>query len=403
MPATRPPVLVALVRTLFACLLGLSLACGEEPSAPADPAGSPRDGIPEGAIELRIDVPTGAVRIAPPAPALTARASGPAYSLVGNEIVGLQTSDCTFVPQSKRKTRCLFSLALVNRSPAIDLVTATSFPRPPAGAFGILVFPLTAGALGVPGGSATASPEWDVAPSNFFNDFSGCTISTTSDCYRSELYPSPLQAGQTTAPRIVGFDVDKGAQSVSVYVVVAADLRDHYQLTTTSLLPAGDRSGTVGGEGSVTSGYLAGDGRTNVGNRMFFGFDLSSLPSDAIIVSARLQAADVGGGSGDPYSTMGDLLLDHVDVGASLDATDFAASALSSHIAILSQVRAGAKDAEVTAAVAADVAAGRSTSDFRAGFRDLTDGDSEIDTAVFLDDTFSPGLGPRLVVVYRRP
>jgi hypothetical protein len=186
--------------------------------------------------------------------------------------------------------------------------------------------------------------------------------------------------------------------------VVAADLRDHYRLMTTALVPDGDRSGYLeqDGSGSLQT-YLAGDGRTNLGNRMFFGFDLSSLPSDAIIVSARLQATDNGAGSGDPYATMGDLLLDHVDVGASLDGTDFAAPALSSGIAILSHVRAGAKDAEVTAAVAADVAAGRSTSDFRAGFRDLTDGDSSIDTAVFQSDSYDPGHGPRLVVVYRRP
>ncbi len=403
----RHPLTASLVRPLLVCAIAVSASCGTQTDSPAGPAELPQDRVPEGAIELRIDVPTGAVHVVPPAPArapaLATAPNAPAYSLVGSEIVGLETSSCTFVPQSKRKTRCILSLALTNRSPSTDLVTPTSFPRPPAGTFGILVFPLTAAALGVPGGSAVPSPEWDLEPANFFNDYSACTISTTSDCYRSELYPSPLKAGQTTAARTVGFDIDKEAQSVSVYIVVAADVRDHYALTTTTLLPVGSRSGNVEETGDVSPGFLAGDGITNRAVRMFFGFDLTTLPSDAIIVSARLQANDNGGGSGDVYESLGDLALDHVDLGASLDATDFSSPALKSGIAILSHVRAGAKEAEVTSALAADIAAGRTTSDYRARFPTLTDNDGQLDTIVFLSDDFSPGLGPRLVVVYRRP
>jgi hypothetical protein len=85
---------------------------------------------------------------------------------------------------------------------------------------------------------------WDNAPANFFNDFGGCVSGKTSDCYRWESFGSPLYAGETSAARTVGFDVDKAAQSVSAYIVVAADLRDNPPETVT-ILPEGPLCGWV--------------------------------------------------------------------------------------------------------------------------------------------------------------
>ena len=82
-------------------------------------------------------------------------------------------------------------------------MTPTTFPKPPQGE-GLLVFPYTAAALGVPGGGAVPNALWDEAPINFFNDFGGCAGGKTSDCYRWERYSSPLAAGETSAARTSG-------------------------------------------------------------------------------------------------------------------------------------------------------------------------------------------------------
>ena len=61
-------------------------------------------------------------------------------------------------------------LALENRLQFSDLVTPTSFPKPPAGVDRILVFPFTSAALGLPGGAATV-PEGPTpaGATTFFN------------------------------------------------------------------------------------------------------------------------------------------------------------------------------------------------------------------------------------------
>jgi hypothetical protein len=100
--------------------------------------------------------------------------------------------------------------------------------------------------------------------------------------------------------------------------------------------------------------------------RGYMRFDLSSLPPGASIASATLvtyqDAVD-----GAPFDT-GSVVLDHVDLGPGLDKDDDGAAPLPGGLlfATLSTSAApGERAVDVTAAVQADLAGGRSTSDFR--------------------------------------
>src|SRR5690606_21072881 len=92
-----------------------------------------------------------------------------------------------------------------------------------------LVFPYAAGAIGVNGGSAVPSPDWDEQPANFFNDVAACGRGE-SDCYRWERFTAPLLAGTRSETHVVGFDIPKSALSVGMYIVVAADIREPRQI-----------------------------------------------------------------------------------------------------------------------------------------------------------------------------
>jgi hypothetical protein len=138
--------------------------------------------------------------------------------------------------------------------------------------------------------------------------------------------------------------------------------------------------------------------------RGFVRFDRSSLPPGATVVSAtlRLHQSAV---TGAPYATHGDVLVDHVDIGTSLDAGDFGALPLIPALGTLSD-DAGieSKDVDVTAAVLADVLAGRTTSDFRLYFPLPTDGDGAEDYVQFddVEGHFGDGV-PVLEVEYLPP
>src|SRR3954468_1117166 len=159
----------AAVRGYTALLLLLTTACSSEsmptapegPTAPADLAGA--------AFQLNIDVSTGRVSVIPPREAAAGSSTVPgalSLSLVGNDVVTLHATDCSFttVPNNSRQKRCTLGLALENRLRLVDLVTPTTFPKPPAGTDGLLVFPFTSAALGLPGAGATPTTAWDNAP-----------------------------------------------------------------------------------------------------------------------------------------------------------------------------------------------------------------------------------------------
>ncbi len=150
------------------------------------------------------------------------------------------------------KVRVTFDVALTNRLNSTTFVTPT-FPRPPAGQAGLLLFPFQA--TTTPARLAIKpSPEWNGdgsagsgAPWNFLGN---ATCFWGRECYRWEAYPTPLAPKQTTSPRTVGFDVDKRATSFTAYLVLAADLQDSP--------PTPGNGGLAGTVTSLQRGPLAG-------------------------------------------------------------------------------------------------------------------------------------------------
>ncbi|MGH7581103.1 MAG: hypothetical protein ACREM9_13065, partial [Gemmatimonadales bacterium] len=132
------------------CALGLAAAMACSPDSPATgpefPTAPPD--LAESAYELRIDVASGRITVtAPPALVRVVPATGStmANSLLGRDAVRLHPTDCSFsvIPNNSKQKRCTLNLAIENLLQFTDLVTPTTFPRPPQGTTGLLVFPYT--------------------------------------------------------------------------------------------------------------------------------------------------------------------------------------------------------------------------------------------------------------------
>ncbi|MCA9313995.1 MAG: hypothetical protein H6806_01875 [Planctomycetes bacterium] len=146
-----------------------------------------------------------------------------------------------------------------------------------------------------------------------------------------------------------------------------------------------------------------GDVSSNTQRRGLLRFDLSSIPAGAEIEDAELRIGQYSITSG-PYSTLGDVTVDHVSMGVHFDGPDFAGGTLASNIGILSTNTAlEEKSLNVKQRVINDLNAGRSTSDFRLRFQLVTDSDNVMDEAEFNNafDIGGNGQIPRLIVRYR--
>ena len=73
-------------------------------------------------------------------------------------------------------------------------------------------------------------------------------LTPPSDCYRWEAFGASLAAGGSTATQMVGFDVDPAVSTFTVYVALAADIRER-------AIPAG-KGGIAGNVTSGTRGAL---------------------------------------------------------------------------------------------------------------------------------------------------
>jgi hypothetical protein len=166
------------------------------------------------------------------------------YSILAGDVVELTTSAFTasavgqFTPG---KVRVNFDVNVTNRLSSVELITPT-FPTPPAGVSGVLLFPfenvtiVTSGGTTVGGdgteviveqpsrGAVEPSIDWDGAPHNFFND-AGCS-GAANDCYRYQTFATPLAAGGTSEAQTVGFDIDPTVGRFRARLIVAADLRN---------------------------------------------------------------------------------------------------------------------------------------------------------------------------------
>lgn len=217
--------------------------------------------------QVRVTQDQGATSITGPGFSLSGSGpgpSGPNFSILAGDVVQLSTSNFTasavgqFTPN---KVRVNFDVNITNRLPGIELITPT-FPEPPAGVQGILLFPYqivvttTTGGTSVGGdgtdvivelpnrGNVESSIDWNGtgaagsgAPHNFFND-ANCAPGS-SDCYRWEGFAVPLAAGGTSEARSVGFDIDPTVSNFRARLIVAADLR------ATGATPVGTIQGSV--------------------------------------------------------------------------------------------------------------------------------------------------------------
>jgi hypothetical protein len=373
------------------------------------------------AFLLTIDVATGEITIHGPS---TYARGGASYSLLGDEAVGLRTTNCSWSDLSKKIRRCSFDLAIENLLSSVDLVTPTTFPRPPHASdgtplSGIFVFPFAAAALGVTGGSATPSPDWDNPPANFFNDFAGCQGGKTSDCYPSKTFPSPLEAGRMTDYLRVGFDVDRSAHSVSVYVVVAADLSDRGGLAPglyQSVLEPDECSVTgahespglpepqysVFPQSPLTVGKSRtssqGDGATTTETRTFCAFTLPTEIANTEILSANLRLYQESATSG-AYDLLTDVIAESVDYGDVLEGADFFLPALQTLPNPFSTNDViEYKSANALQAVLGDLAAARTRSQFRLRFSGSISSENGSGSVTFSNNESSNP--PQLVIVY---
>jgi hypothetical protein len=316
----------ALLLSLGLTAAALSACDSDRTAAPSLPESPETPDLTGQAFRLSIDTRTGQVDVAAPAASrVSTGANRPSFSLIGQEAAEIRADAvaCVPIPANLKLKRCSFLLEVENQLAATDFITPTSFPRPPQGVSGILLFPWSttiAGATGV----AVPSPDWDRGPADFFNDYHVCSAGVKSDCYRSEIVPSPLYAGQSSGGHRVGYDVPAATTTISAYVVVAADLRDN-PVRTTRLNASPDISGMIGqnDEGiavfpngafnqlEVGSSLLLSGGYVRL--RTFLSFR-NFLPRGARIVAADLRV----------YSeSFGAPVVDLLDYGTTLDDTDY--------------------------------------------------------------------------------
>jgi hypothetical protein len=173
----------------------------------------------------------------------------------------------------------------------------------------------------------------------------------------------------------------------------------------------GARDGFVRSDGFVRvvgSGPGVGDlddARLGLGLRMFYSFPLREIPADAVITSMTLrvyQEATVG----QPFSDLGELLVDHVDPGDALDPDDYDGNTLTSNVGSLSRdferryAILGVEDC-----VGRDLAEERTRSWFRLRFTRDSNLDGRDDLLLVNDGENSRGTGnlPLLEIIYLRP
>lgn len=156
--------------------------------------------------------------------------------------------------------------------------------------------------------------------------------------------------------------------------------------------------------GSAAAGDVddAGNGTCMV---MLYSFDTSTLPDEAVIDLASLNVFKAGV-VGTPFADLGDLLVDHVEIGAELDPTDYDQHTLEAAIGTLaSPFPQDFMAVDVTDQVRADRVAGRRYSEFRVRFAVASDADGESDHVLLNDAENSRGNGivPLIYLQYRVP
>ncbi len=283
------------------------------PVLPSDPALTPQ--IRGAAFVFDVDRNSGRVKItAPNGGAISARLDGnggisldgtPNTSILAGDVVELTTSGLTSTTVGCAATKvCVsFQVSITNRLTGVELITPT-WPTPPAGATGPLLFPFSSVTTTTTGGSSTSGDgteiivetpsfgaiapngDWDNAPHSFFNDTDcNATVPTgaPTDCYRSEPYPTIPAAGTTTS-RTVGFTVDPTVSRFRIRALLVADLRS-------AVIAYGSVGGTV--SSAALGGPVAGV-TVSVGSRSAISDAAGAYQIDSVVVGSRTATVTAG-------------------------------------------------------------------------------------------------------------
>ena len=152
-----------------------------------------------------------------------------------------------------------------------------------------------------------------------------------------------------------------------------------------------------------TDGYFARPSvwGTNVPRDIFYAFDIMDIPPDATLISVQLVTTQIRV-TGTPYAELGGVVLaDHIEANGVFDQTTFDAEPLDEAFGTLSEdATLGQRTLDVTDQVAADRAAGRTSSEFRFRFPIGTNGDGAEDRAAFADMSGTSARVPMLVVTH---
>lgn len=184
-----------------------------------------------------------------------------------------------------------------------------------------------------------------------------------------------------------------------------SDTPSSASITVGSIAAIDGWADSAGAFDAAGGGPWVGDGTANQTVRQVWAFDLSAVPAGATVTSATVGLRQYLV-LGVPFPGFGIIVLDHVLLGADLDASDYDSVALSTPGLVSTQSVLDWRLVDVTAAVQADLAAGRTRSDFRARFDTLaSDGDSFRDGVFFSDAEGSNGitLKPGLSITYTLP
>jgi hypothetical protein len=201
---------------------------------------------------------------------------------------------------------------------------------------------------------------------------------------------------------------DETNNELQVHVMVVPPPADVTVTLTSQGALDGFRANNGGGNNTVDirvgNGVMFGSPSQELVVRGFMSFDLTGIPATAQVQSIylRFYQADV---TGTPYAKLGNLRLQHVDFGSTLNDAAFDTPVL--HSAILSPHTGAGEWYDITSNtigdwIEADLAAGRTRTQLRLQFSTETDGDGLQDTASFEsgENYFGTGNVPQLTITY---
>lgn len=210
----------------------------------------------------------------------------------------------------------------------------------------------------------------------------------------SDLTPTPTQSASPSPTLIPTTSLNSPSPTTTLTPVIKT-----MNLSATASLD-GFRSSNGGGNDGLD---IRAGRNVNLVTRGFVSFDLSGIPASATITETTLRLYQTKT-IGNPYGVGGNLKVDHLDYGTSLDDPDYGASSLISNYATLTtNASVEWKDVAATDQIKSDRSASRTRSQFRIHFTsEVTGGDVTGDFAYYESANNSEGTGntPQLVIKY---